>query len=130
MKTSELTGSALDWAVVVANGVPKSDIKLPRKTELDLFKRIYRLTRDPETGKLDGSYSTGPEFLASSHWSSGGPIIEREKITVSDCEGGWSAGLNGTLSHFGPTPLIAAMRCYVASKLGVEVEVPVELWTV
>ena len=27
----------------------------------------------------------------------------------------------------GPTPLIAAMRCYVASKLGDEVEVPVEL---
>ena len=28
---------------------------------------------------------------------------------------------------YGPTPLIAAMRCYVASKLGDEVEVPVEL---
>lgn len=29
--------------------------------------------------------------------------------------------------YFGPTPLIAAMRCYVASKLGDEVEVPEEL---
>jgi hypothetical protein len=28
---------------------------------------------------------------------------------------------------FGDTPLIAAMRCYVASKLGDEVEVPAEL---
>jgi hypothetical protein len=27
----------------------------------------------------------------------------------------------------GTTPLIAAMRCYVASKLGDEVEIPVEL---
>jgi hypothetical protein len=27
----------------------------------------------------------------------------------------------------GPTPLIAAMRCYVASKLGDEVELPEEL---
>jgi hypothetical protein len=27
----------------------------------------------------------------------------------------------------GPTPLVAAMRCYVASKLGDEVEVPDEL---
>jgi hypothetical protein len=27
----------------------------------------------------------------------------------------------------GPTPLIAAMRCYVASKLGDEVEIPSEL---
>ena len=25
---------------------------------------------------------------------------------------------------FGPTPLIAAMRCYVTSKLGDEVEIP------
>ena len=31
-----------------------------------------------------------------------------------------------TVIH-GPTPLIAAMRCYVASKLGDEVEVPEEL---
>ena len=28
---------------------------------------------------------------------------------------------------FGPTPLIAAMRCFVASKLGDEVDVPDEL---
>lgn len=27
----------------------------------------------------------------------------------------------------GPTPLIAAMRCYVASKLGDEVDIPEEL---
>ena len=27
----------------------------------------------------------------------------------------------------GPTPLIAAMRCYVASKLGDEIEIPTEL---
>jgi len=28
---------------------------------------------------------------------------------------------------YGPTPLIAAMRCFVASKLGEEVDVPQEL---
>jgi hypothetical protein len=32
-------------------------------------------------------------------------------------------------SAYGPTPLIAAMRCYVASKLGDEVDVPEELMT-
>lgn len=31
--------------------------------------------------------------------------------------------------RYGPTPLIAAMRCYVASKLGDEVEIPEELLT-
>jgi hypothetical protein len=29
--------------------------------------------------------------------------------------------------YFGPTPLIAVMRCYVALKLGDEVEIPEEL---
>ena len=28
---------------------------------------------------------------------------------------------------FGPTPLIAAMRCYVSGKLGDEVDIPEEL---
>ena len=42
----------------------------------------------------------------STDWAQGGAIIERERI---------------------PTPLIAALRCYVASKLGDEVEIPKEL---
>jgi hypothetical protein len=29
--------------------------------------------------------------------------------------------------HYGPTPLIAAMRCYVASKMGDEIELPEEV---
>ena len=32
-----------------------------------------------------------------------------------------------TIKAYGTTPLVAAMRCYVASKLGDEVDVPVEL---
>jgi hypothetical protein len=40
---------------------------------------------------------------------------------VADDEN-WDANV-----QYGPTPLIAAMRCYVASKLGDEVEVPDEL---
>jgi hypothetical protein len=31
------------------------------------------------------------------------------------------------IKGYGHTPLIAAMRCYVASKLGDEVEIPQEL---
>lgn len=102
---------------------------------------------------------------ASRHdWAYGGPIIERERITVvcalgdynqkkagtPDCydtywvaEQGWQSaepvyGPQGDAwgdqfqiskedSCAGPTPLIAAMRCLVASKLGDEVEVPEEL---
>ena len=37
------------------------------------------------------------------------------------------ANMNGWFENVGPTPLIAAMRCYVTSKLGNEVEVQKEL---
>ena len=56
----------------------------------------------------------------SKDWAQGGPIIERELIAI---HGDWKATL-GEGTYEGPTPLIAAMRCYVASKLGAEVDVP------
>ena len=69
-------------------------------------------------------------YNPSVNWLLGGPIIEREKID-SYYNGEWNACLqdvDGTPDYWsGPTPLIAAMRCYVASKLGEEVEVPEEL---
>jgi len=79
----------------------------------------------------------------STDWEQGGPIIEREKIDISywtsgnawhgacpgrmryDCEGEYIDGSDGHSD--GPTPLIAAMRCFVASRLGDEVDVPEEL---
>tara|TARA_R110000868_G_scaffold112176_3_gene302283 strand:- start:3114 stop:3461 length:348 start_codon:yes stop_codon:yes gene_type:complete len=74
----------------------------------------------------------------STNWSHGGPIIEREEISVAkvgrslddamaphpDC---WCSHIDGVYARYGPTPLIAAMRCFVASKLGEEVEIPEEL---
>jgi hypothetical protein len=72
----------------------------------------------------------------STDWSQGGPIIEREGIATKKWLGAWQAEvefLPDDDTHYrygksyGPTPLIAAMRCYVASKLGDEVEVPEEL---
>ena len=69
-------------------------------------------------------------FQPSTDWSQGGPIIEREKIGVWPSEsisGQWGARMLNTYIMYGPTPLIAAMRCFVASKLGDEVEVPEEL---
>jgi hypothetical protein len=63
-------------------------------------------------------------------WAQGGPIIEREEIEIRTAiNGGWMANRARTKGYFevGPTPLIAATRCYVASEMGDEVEVPVEL---
>lgn len=108
VKTNELTGAALDWVVAKAIGEYKP-VAVP-------------------------TYSTD--------WAQGGPIIEREGITVSRTDQKsykgqmpWVAYLIEHLFEdeyeheyqHGPTPLIAAMRCYVASKLGDEVDVPNEL---
>ena len=100
VKTSELDGAALDWAV-------KKAIK-----------------------KDGGYFLPSKDYKNISHstnWGQGGPIIEREGIALGQTGDGWEATCDGAVYIFGQTPLIAAMRCYVASKLGDEVEVPEEV---
>jgi hypothetical protein len=71
------------------------------------------------------------QWEPSTNWAQGGPIIEREMLEIGahepkDIE--WVARdywKENTMT--GPTPLIAAMRCYVASKLGDDIEIPEEL---
>jgi hypothetical protein len=122
MRTLELTGAALDWAVAKAEGkTPKIQCTSFR----DAF--IYRVY-------LGWSYeysSSGSivEYRPSIDWAEGGPIIEREGISVRQVlTDFWAAEVEaGDYAHEGPTPLIAAMRCYVESKLGHEIEIPEEL---
>jgi hypothetical protein len=106
MKTNELSGKALDWAVAKCEGVDE-----------------YILETAFYSAWCDG------RFNFSSDWAQGGPIIEREGICVGTGLDSptWYAN-KGLMAHhhFGQTPLIAAMRCYVASKLGDDVNVPEE----
>jgi hypothetical protein len=87
MKTSEMSGAALDWAVGQATG-------------------------------FEGDWL--PDY--STDWAAGGPIIEGECIAVAF--DGYPQGWVANQKYYGATPLIAAMRCYVASKLGDDVEIP------
>lgn len=59
-------------------------------------------------------------YSPSINWSQGGPIIEREKINLEFIDNNlWYAKINNTeFFEHGDDPLVAAMRCYVASKLG------------
>jgi hypothetical protein len=112
MKTSEAKDAALDLLVAKCEGhtVNLLEVKGQR------FMRLHKYSND---------------------WAQGGPIIEREGLSIryapKDARGAWYAvqGPNRFLSPdhegLGPTPLIAAMRCYVASKLGDEVNIPEEL---
>lgn len=133
IKTSELTSAALDWAVAQALGVTPailygSDDKTPHIFDADL---------------LEMEVDSGADFDPTTNWGLAGPIIEREKLCVGYqhqldpayvplldpaiiC---WARTTAGGYLKYGPTPLIAAMRCFVTKALGDEVEVPEELCT-
>lgn len=116
IKTSELSGAALDWAVLFA--------------------------RNPGVANLFSVTHCLPAPF-STDWALAGPIIEEEgidvhRVTSALWSASWWANNSGMAKNpaqrfkhnvrtDGPTPLVAAMRCYVASKLGDEVDVPDEL---
>ena len=104
MKTDELTNVQLEWAVAQCEGKCLVDGVL--------------FTKDPDDEQVLYSPSTD--------WAQGGRIIEREGISVRKINGKWFGVMDDGRFEEGSTPLIAAMRCYVASKLGDEVEVPKE----
>jgi hypothetical protein len=116
VKTSILNGVALDWAVATAEG---------HKAELDdnevvswkvILSNAYRLVWQPST-----------------NWSQAGAIIERELITLdynplNPNEGRpWIATTRSGAEEYGATPLIAAMRAYVSSVFGDDVDIPEDL---
>ena len=110
MKTSELTGFNLDLAVALCNCI------------VDKWFDSGHLTVNGEI------------YSPSTDWEQGGPIIEREEISISrefaSSRVEWAAWTPAPIRDdaeafgYGPTPLIAAMRCYVSSKLGDKVEIP------
>ena len=97
-------------------------IKVAEATELQLDWLVARIEGD-ELPKSDGK---GLDY--STDWACGGPIIERELISVCSMTTDWFAKYSPSgAAQDGPTPLIAAMRCYLVGKLGETVEVPKEL---
>ena len=126
IKTQDLTDAALDWAVAISKGIPVEELHI-QKWGSRLPPSIYRRYRDAD-GNLDASYTSGPGLLFSRKWEAGGPIIEREGISIYRMTSDWSAAYNPSgAAQDGSTPLIAAMRCFCCSRLGSEVEVPEEL---
>lgn len=132
IKTSDLAGAALDWAVAQCEGEPiRFD---PMAIGADRIGPQYWIW-DERRGM--GAYRflrIGGSYNPSRNWTLAGPIIEREHIVFLDSSTGafWDARYTQTLSACpmimrGPTPLVASMRCYVAAKLGDAVDVPLGL---
>mgnify|MGYP003452907525 CR=1 FL=1 len=127
IKVSEATNIQLDWLVWVCAGGAAA---YPKTASGKAFSKLWH-----------GNSAT--YVHPTTDWAHGGPIIEREKINLEwwHMPKEWHAETNEALryddkgefvdgSNFpqhGPTLLIAAARCYVASKMGEEVEVPEEL---
>lgn len=127
IKVADLTGAALDWAVAVAEGKDYSTCKDWGNATVNDLGRCSIAHRNWNGAKY---------FEPSKNWGHGGPIIQRERITIEFCrdlrdqnglyihaEMGthqWHGYWRGDHDH----PLTAAMRCYVASKLGESIDVP------
>jgi hypothetical protein len=124
VKTSTLKDRALDWAVARCEGWKPTEVN-----GVLMLKHCH-----PDSAHTPHCYVE--DFGYSTDWAQGGPIIERIKGFLfkqgleSNREGQCQAEIHnydGDWIAFGPTPLIAAMRCHVASHYGEEVEVPDEL---
>ena len=129
IKTSHLSGIKLDYAVILASGNAREIVDpIDSRSLVDEFKLRW------EEG----------EFRFSSEWGQGGQIIDREGISTTPCYTGgrrntgadaWRADIAfkdgiftlGENTQYAVSALIAAMRCYVQSRLGDEVEIPEEL---
>lgn len=133
IKTAELIDRPLDWAVAMALG----------GTGL-WYDTVgtWWFTLNGKDRALSSGWSEAQNFNPSTNWAQGGPIIEREKLCVgyrhqldpeyvplldpaTVC---WARTTAGGYLNCGPTPLIAAMRCFLTKALGDEVDVPAELW--
>lgn len=127
---SEATPRQLDWMASVALG--EHPVMIHDHYRVRAAKNgtdpTWHIIVQPNVPILVNEDSATHDLpFRSSSWADGGPIIERERITISDALNSWVAGYKGTLTSFGPTPLIAAMRCLVTAKLGHEAEVPESL---
>lgn len=142
VKVNELTNQQLNWAIaeveIKENRLTRDKLNF-NGPDLLLNNKIFPLVRTDitELGKSLGlpgarwGASIG-EWNPSEKWSQAGPIIEREKLMLwydtRYTKYWWRAKhKNSAVVFYGPTLLIAAMRCYIASKLGNEVEIPEEL---
>lgn len=125
--TSELANIALDWAVATALGIETygpEDFREQRKYTVKNGEYVYRW---------------------SSSRAQGGVILEDEGIDLIrerqplDCGNGtvrlqpvgWRAqvgpsavGMEPQFTQFGPTQLVAGLRCFISYKIGAEVEIP------
>lgn len=154
IKTDNLSGTALDYAVAIALGATNF--------RFDTVATFW-LTLDGKDIALSTGWSRQQSYYPSSNWEQAGAIIDANSISVIRCDDDYGVDADGFCNNkripvwcasqgqqaytsssvhqhhdqmyqiftsdvcYGPTALIAALRCFVARKLGNEVDVPKEI---
>lgn len=119
IKVSEAVGPTLDWLVLKAQGAFDLHLQNTYGTKT-AWVFLERDDEDPE--RVDKHYLA--DCSASTDWNIGGPIIEREWSELTRQR--TRMALQG-VSFDDDGVLVGSMRCFVASRLGDEVEVPDDL---
>ncbi len=150
VKVRELSGKALNWAVAKCeDGGPHRNVDCKAcncRGRVSGYGYADMGEKDCEGCKEEVSmpYPNSHDTPYSTDWNLGGPILVKEDISFrkyhnprSEEHGTYYAKVcreSGSMIRWsketdstGPTSLIAGMRCYVVSKLGVEIEIPEEL---
>lgn len=122
IKTAELIGEALGWAVAIAEGL--SPIIAPAA-----YGNPARVFVQSSSEFVDDY-----RYRPWQDWTDGGQLIDKHQfnIVAGNTHGlcvvkSWSMGVVARTYPDGETHLIAAMRAIVAARLGEEVEIPNEL---
>lgn len=126
MKTCDLEGEALDWAVATAQGWIRY--------EEDSVELGWYWHTEPENAPYGPIIYLG-DWRPSNNWSQCGPLIEKHMVRThyaADTEKRADAGCIAQTwrpyaEAYGRTLLIAACRAIVLAKLGENVNVPAEL---
>lgn len=142
VKTSELEGAALDWAVAQID--PMCDgLSWVFSEKYKTFVGIAQIDGDSTVCAFLSSKisvfghglrmalrrAQATHYRPSTDWSQGGPLIDRYSINIGRRDGVSLAQCMELQSHAlsGQTTLIAACRAIVDAKLGDTVQVPADL---
>jgi len=122
VKTAELAGEALGWAIGKAEGLDVFLAPPEYGNPWRVFAR-YQAAATERTGR----------YNPWEDWALGGPLIEQHMVSLhcpqstDDVWAGWVITDQGEYCQAGNYALIAASRAIVAAKIGDTVKVPKEL---
>lgn len=138
VKTAELIGPALDWAVAKASEIPMFSMGVdgnwPGNNAVTVATSVNPAVIVDLMGRmfLEANLRSVP-WSPSTDWAQGGPLIEKFDVDLFSplgTGGPWGAAIQMTAEdpmYEGHSPLVAACRAIVAAKIGDVVSVPAEL---